>query len=232
MFRSGESWALIVLMPDANALEFTVANGSAIFEFVGILAFALSGLLEAARRKLDIVGMAMVAAFAAFGGGTLRDILLDRRPFFWVQNPTWIYAILILTLLALVFLKQRHIDLTSRAVQWPDAVGLGIFSAGGTQIALESHVDPIIAVIMGIFTAMFGGVLRDIAVNQIPRAFSDHQPYSVIAFFGSWIVVLGDSLGWPSGPTVVFSALVIIVLRVMAILRKWRLPSLKGDTLF
>lgn len=219
----------MVVMPDNSALEFTVANGSAIFEAVGILAFALSGLLEAARRKLDLVGMAMVAAFAAFGGGTLRDVLLDRRPFFWVQNPTWIYVILGLTLFALIFLRQRHIDLTTRAVQWPDAVGLGIFSAGGTQIALEANMPPIIAVIMGIFTAMFGGVLRDIAVNQIPRAFSDHQPYSVIAFVGSWIVVLGDSLAWPSGPTVVLSALVIIAIRILAILRGWKLPSLKGD---
>ena len=209
----------------SSTLEWTLSNGSVVFEAIGILAFAVSGLFVAMQKKLDLVGMAMVAAFAAFGGGTLRDVLLDRRPFFWVKEPTWIYVILGLCIVALFFLRQRHIEVTAKAIQWADAIGLGIFAAGGTQIALDTKMPAIIAVIMGVFTAIFGGVLRDISVGQIPGAFNDHQPYSVLAFVGSWIVVLGNSLNWGSAVSVYLAALVIIGLRVVAVLLGWRLPS-------
>jgi uncharacterized membrane protein YeiH len=208
-----------------SAIEWIVANGNVIFESVGILAFALSGILESARKKLDLVGMAMVAGLAAFGGGTLRDILLDRRPFFWVQNLSWIFVILGLCLLSLFFLRSRHLELTERAIQWPDAIGLGVFSAGGTQVALACNMPPIVAVIMGTLTAVFGGVARDIAVNQIPKLFIDHQPYAVIAFTGSWIVVAGNALAWPNVASLGLCSLVIIALRMCAVFFGWRLPT-------
>jgi len=208
-----------------GSIEWLVSNGNLIFESLGILAFAVSGLLEAARKKLDLVGMSMVTGFAAFGGGTLRDILLDRRPFFWVQNQYWIFIIIALCLLSLVFLRRRHLALTERAVQWPDAIGLGIFSAGGTQIALSAGQPPMIAVILGTMTAIVGGIARDVAVAEIPQVFIDHRPYAVIAFTGSWIVVLGDSLAWPNFASLWLSAGVIILLRVLAILRGWKLPT-------
>jgi uncharacterized membrane protein YeiH len=211
----------------SSPLQWLVANGSIIFESVGILSYALSGLIEAARKKLDLVGMAMVAALTAFGGGTLRDILLDRRPFFWVENLTWIYVILGLCVAAMLFLRSRHLDLTERAMQWPDAIGLGSFSAGGTQIALQSHMPAIVAVVMGVIAAVFGGVARDIVVNEIPKLFIDHQPYAVLAFIGSWIVVIGDGLHWPDFVSLGLSALFIIALRVGAIVFGWRLPVWK-----
>jgi len=214
-------------MSASSPLQWLVANGSIIFESVGILSYALSGLIEAARKKLDLVGMAMVAALTAFGGGTLRDILLDRRPFFWVENLTWIYVILGLCVAAMLFLRSRHLDLTERAMQWPDAIGLGIFSAGGTQIALQSHMPAIVAVVMGVIAAVFGGVARDIVVNEIPKLFIDHQPYAVLAFIGSWIVVIGDGLHWPDFVSLGLSALFIIALRVGAIVFGWRLPVWK-----
>lgn len=208
-----------------GSIEWLVSNGNLIFESLGILAFAVSGLLEAARKKLDLVGMSMVTGFAAFGGGTLRDILLDRRPFFWVQNQYWIFIIIALCLLSLVFLRKRHLALTERAVQWPDAIGLGIFSAGGTQIALSAGQPPIIAVILGTMTAIVGGVARDMAVTEIPQVFIDHRPYAVIAFTGSWVVVLGDALAWPNFASLWLSAGVIIILRVLALVRGWKLPT-------
>lgn len=206
-------------------LQWWVTNGNLIFESLGILAFAFSGLLEAARKKLDIVGMVMVTFLAAFGGGTLRDILLDRRPFFWVQNQYWIYIIIGMCLVSLVGLRKRHLDLTERAVQWPDAIGLGIFSAGGTQIALESGQPAIVAVILGTVTAIVGGIARDLAVTEIPQVFIDHRPYAVVAFTGSWIVVMGDQLNWPNFISLWSAAVVIVVLRVLAILRGWKLPT-------
>ena len=209
----------------AGNIDWLVSNGNLIFESLGILAFAFSGLLEAARKKLDLVGMAMVTGLAAFGGGTLRDILLDRRPFFWVQNQYWIFIIIAMCLLSLVFLRKRHLALTERAVQWPDAIGLGIFSAGGTQIALSAGQPPMIAVILGTMTAIVGGIARDVAVAEIPQVFIDHRPYAVIAFTGSWIVVLGDALSWPNFVSLWLSAAVIILIRVLAVVRGWRLPT-------
>jgi uncharacterized membrane protein YeiH len=205
--------------------EWLVSNGNIALEVIGTLAFALSGLLEAARKKLDIVGMAMVTFLAAFGGGTLRDILLDRRPFFWVQNQFWIWVVLGMCLLALIFIRGRHLEPTERATAWPDAIGLGIFSAGGTFIALQAGMPAIVAVIMGIITAVFGGVLRDVVVNEIPRAFVDHQPYSILAFAGGWVVVGMDSLGASSFIAVGVGALVITVLRFAAMILGWRLPT-------
>jgi len=206
-------------------IEWWAANGSILFESLGILAFALSGLLEAARKKLDLVGMAMVAALAAFGGGTLRDVLLDRRPFYWVQNLAWIYIIIGLCAVSLIFVRTRHLELTERAMQWPDAIGLGIFTASGTQIALDAHMPPVVAVIMGTITAIFGGVARDIVVNEIPKAFIDHEPYAVIAFTGGWIVVIGDAFGWASFASLWVCALAIIAIRLGTMIFGWRVPA-------
>lgn len=212
------------MSPGISIADWFVSYGNTAFEIIGTLAFALSGLLEAARKKLDIVGMAMVTFLAAFGGGTLRDILLDRRPFFWVQNEFWIWVVLGICALALVFMRARHLELTERATAWPDALGLGIFAAGGTQIALESGMTPTVAVIMGVITAVFGGVLRDVVVNEIPRAFNDHQPYTVVAFAGGWVVVAINLLGASAFIAVGVGAAVITTLRFLTMIFGWRLP--------
>jgi uncharacterized membrane protein YeiH len=171
--------------------------------------------------------MAMVAGLAAFGGGTLRDILLDRRPFFWVENEIWVWILIALCIGALLFIRGRHLEPTQRAMQWPDAVGLGAFTAGGTQLALNAGVPAIISVIMGVLTAVFGGVLRDIVVNEIPKAFSDHIPYAVIAFTGAWVVVVLNLMNVEAFIAVAVGAVFTIVLRVLALLLGWRLPVWK-----
>ena len=147
-----------------------------VVEAAATLAFALSGLLEAARKRLDAVGVCLVTGLAAFGGGTLRDVLLDRRPFFWVLHSEWLWALLALCVGAMAFLRVRHFAPTQRAMQWPDALGLGLFSASGTQLALAQDLPAIVAVLMGVITATFGGVLRDIVCNEIPSALHDHRP--------------------------------------------------------
>lgn len=211
----------------AEIASWLIVNGILLFEVVGTLAFALSGLIEAARKKLDLVGMAMVSALAAFGGGTLRDILLDRRPFFWIENEFWVWVIIAICIAALFFMRARHLEPTRRAMQWPDAIGLGAFAAGGTQLALIAETPAIIAVVMGVLTAVFGGVLRDIVVNEIPKAFSDHIPYSVVAFAGGWLVVLLNVWGAEAVVAVAIAALFTILLRVLALLFGWRLPTWK-----
>jgi len=207
--------------------SWLLLNGTILFEIIGTLAFALSGLIEAARKRLDLVGMAMVSGLAAFGGGTLRDILLDRRPFFWVENEIWVWVLILICIGALLFLRSRHLEPTERAMQWPDAIGLGAFTAGGTQLALDAGVPAVISVIMGVLTAIFGGVLRDIVVNEIPKAFRDHVPYAVIAFTGGWVVVGLNAVNVDAFVAVAFGSVFTIVVRVLALLFGWRLPNWK-----
>lgn len=203
----------------------TLSNAQTAIEAAATVAFALSGLMAAARKRLDAVGVCVVAWLAAFGGGTLRDILLDRRPFFWVQHAAWLWVLLALCLAAMAFLRARHFEPTERAMLWPDALGLGLFTAGGTQIALDASLPAIAAVLMGMVTAVFGGVMRDIVCNEIPRAFRDHQPYAVCAFAGGWVMVAAQAGGMPQWGSLVLAAAVATVLRLLAAQWNWRLPE-------
>lgn len=200
-----------------------------LFEAVATVAFALSGVIEAARKRLDAVGVCVVAGLTAFGGGTLRDVLLDRRPFFWVAHAAWLWALLALCIAAMLFMRARHFAPTERAMAWPDALGLGLFAAGGTQVALAAQMPAIVAVLMGTVTAAFGGVLRDIVCNEIPRAFSDHRPYAVCAFAGAWVVVAAQAAGLPSGPGLLAGAALATVLRLLALWLDLRLPAWRVD---
>jgi uncharacterized membrane protein YeiH len=196
-------------------------------EICATLAFALSGLIAGARKKLDAFGVFVVTGVAAFGGGTLRDVLLDRRPFFWVDHANWLWLMLFLCLFAMIFMRNRHIQLTERAILIPDALGLGLYAALGTQIALDLQMPVIICALMGVMTAVFGGVLRDIFCNEIPKAFNDYQPYAVIAFAGSLLVVALNAISMPQWLCIFVPAGLIFIFRITAMFLGWRLPSWK-----
>ena len=204
-------------------------NAITFIEALATIAFALSGLLAAARKRLDAVGVVVVAGLAAFGGGTLRDILLDRRPFFWVTHADWLWALLALCIGAMLFMRARYFGVTERAMQWPDALGLGLFTAGGTEIALANGMPAIVAVLMGMVTAVFGGVLRDIVCNEIPSAFSDHRPYAVCSFAGGWVLVGAQQAGLQGEAALAAAALTATGLRVLALTTGWQLPPWRAD---
>ena len=194
-------------------------------ELAATLAFALSGVIEAARKRLDVVGVAVVAFAAAFGGGTLRDLLLDYRPFFWVQQIEFLWIVLALCAGAMLVMRQRHLRPTERAILWPDAIGLGLFTAIGVDRALALGQPALVAVMMGVVTSVFGGVLRDVLVNEVPRALSDHRPYALWAFAGGWLYVV--LLGAALPPWLALSITVVATagLRVLSVYRDWQLPS-------
>lgn len=196
-------------------------------EAIGVLAFAVSGLLEAARKRLDLVGVVVVAFLTAFGGGTLRDVLLDRRPFFWVANEAWVWVVMGMALVIPLVLRARHLEPTLRAMQWPDAVGLGLFAASGTQIALGMGSSPLVATLMGVITAVFGGLIRDVMLNEMPWVISDYQLYSVIAFAGGLLVWSLGALGMAPVVAVLIGAGAITVVRMLAMVFHWRLPGWK-----
>lgn len=212
-----------------QTLGQTLTHAQLGIEIAAIAAFALSGAIEGARKRLDAVGVVVVACLTAFGGGTLRDVLLDRRPFFWVEHAWYLWVVFGLCAVAMLTMRSRHFRPTERAMLWPDALGLGLFTASGTQIALTAGMPPLVAVLMGVITSVFGGVLRDIVCNQIPAAFNDHRPYALCAFAGGWVVVGvqhvdgGDSVALAAG------ALVTVLLRAIGLWRNWQLPAWNAE---
>lgn len=208
---------------------WVVSQVQVLAEAAATVAFALSGVIEGARKRLDAVGICVVGGLAAFGGGTVRDILLDRRPLFWVEHAAWLWALLALCIGAMLFMRTPHFAPTERAMQWPDAVGLGLFSASGTQIALQAGMPAIVAVLLGMITAVFGGVLRDVVCNEIPRAFSDHRPYAICAFAGGWVLVGAYALHMADWLALLLTAAFVTGLRIAAILRDWRLPAWRNE---
>jgi uncharacterized membrane protein YeiH len=131
-----------------------------------------------------------------------------------VAHSEWLWVLLALCIAAMAFLRARHFAPTEKAMQWPDALGLGLFSATGTQLALAQDLPGIVAVLMGVITATFGGVLRDVVCNEIPTAFSDHRPYAICAFIGGWVLVLAQHAGLAASLALVLGAACATGLRV------------------
>ena len=197
-----------------------------VLDVIGVLAFALTGLVEGVRKGADLVGVGFLAFITAFGGGTLRDLLLDRRPFFWVENEFWLWLLIAIAILAPFILRASFIDLTSKTVKWPDAVGLGAFSANGTLIALESGESVLVAALMGVVTAAVGGIIRDLLLNRVPQAIIDHEFYLVIALAGGLFISLLGALGMTLAWAAVIAAVLVTVLRMFAMTLGWKLPAI------
>jgi uncharacterized membrane protein YeiH len=187
-------------------------------EFVAVLAAAFSGFAEARNKRMDPVGVFTVAFITAFGGGTLRDVLLDRRPFFWVEHQAYVVLILVLTLIAtpLLRLAQRVVPMTLFVVA--DAIGLGFFSIAGVSVANELGSPPIIAAMMGVVTGVFGGVLRDVILNEVPMVLRDGRPYALAALAGCVFFLLVIDAGMPASLATWVAAALIVAVRLIA----WR----------
>ena len=129
--------------------------------------------------------------------GSSRLRLHRRRPFFWVEQPQWLWVLLLLCIAAMLVLRARHFAVTRKALLWPDALGLGLFTANGTQIAIDQGLPAVVCVLMGVVTSVFGGVLRDVLCNDVPAAFSDHRPYAICSFVSGWALLAAHALAWP-----------------------------------
>lgn len=200
-----------------------------VVEVAATMAFALSGFAAGARKRLDVVGLFAVAFLAAFGGGTLRDVLLDRRPFFWVEHVEYIWLIFFMSFAAVPLLRRRGVDFGRRAIEMTDAVGLGLFSIVGTSQALEMQLPAFVAVMMGVITGIFGGVMRDVVCGELPAVFHDRRPYAICAFAGGWVYLGLDAL--QLAPLLSFLAGIVVVtgLRMAALVTGWRVPGWPED---
>ena len=157
--------------------------------------FAISGALAAGRKSLDWLGVAVIAVVTAIGGGTVRDVLLDRHPIFWIADPKYLVVCLAATALTLVYVHLRIPAF--RALFVADALGLAFFTIGGVQIAEMAGLSGLLALLMGLITGVVGGVARDVLLAEIPLILRRGQLYASAAIVGAALYLLLERAGVP-----------------------------------
>ena len=193
-----------------------------ILTYIAVIASAISGALEARKNELDIVGATTIAFMTAFGGGTIRDLLLGRTPVFWVLDPGLTIAAFIVGMLS--YYRLDHIS--NRLFTIVDAIGLGLFSILGATYTLQLELSPIIAVLMGVVTGVFGGVLRDLFCNRIPKIFRHNtELYATCSFIGTGVFVLLIWLNISNFLAAIIGAGIIFAMRLAAVRFKMTLPA-------
>lgn len=186
-----------------------------LLELIGILAFAVSGMLEAQNRDMDPVGVFAIACITAFGGGTLRDVILNNQPIYWIDHQEFPLLILILTIGFSYVPRLRQIP--ARAIIVPDAIGLAVFSVLGTQLALSLDTPAFSAILLGVITGTFGGMTRDIICNETPFIFRKEHLYASCALAGSTAYWLLTLVALPEGLAMVVGCLVVVVMRLLSV---------------
>ncbi len=189
-------------------------------EMIGTAAFAVSGALAASRKNMDIFGFCVLALMPAVAGGTLRDVILDR-PVFWVANTA--YVAIALAAAVIVFLTAYQPGSRKRILVWTDALGLALFAALGTEISLNANAGPLVAIMLGVATAVTGGMIRDIICNEIPLVLT-REIYATAAFVTSLVYVGASYAGVYAGVALIGSVTVGFAVRALAILYDWSLP--------
>lgn len=194
-----------------------------ILEILGTGFFAISGALAANdKAKPDWFGASFIGFVTAIGGGSLRDIILGSHPLVWVSDINFIYAIIIGVILASVFFKI--LIKLRRAFFLFDTLGIAMFTIVGTEKAMSMDVNPVIAAIMGMFSAVMGGVLRDVLTNEIPIIFKK-EVYATACLLGAAAYLILDYLGLERNTNFLLSALIIIAIRIIAVKKNLSLPK-------
>lgn len=195
-----------------------------IIEILGTIAFAISGSLTAMSKKLDPFGVFIIAFVTAVGGGTLRDVMIGQTPVAWMKQLDYVYLIILGFVLALVFRKK--LDRFRISLFLFDTIGLSVFTLIGLQKGLETGLHPIICVALGTMTACFGGVIRDILCNEIPVIFR-REIYATICMAGGILFFLLKALNVNDELLSIIVAVFMIVFRILAVTRKWRLQPVE-----
>jgi uncharacterized membrane protein YeiH len=192
-------------------------------EMLGTVAFAVSGALAASRKRMDIFGFCVLALMPAVGGGTIRDIIIDRVPVFWVSDNRYV-AVAIIAALVVFFAPHRKPGGRRQLLIWTDALGLALFAALGTEVCLQHNTGPLVAVMLGVTTAVTGGMIRDVICNEIPLILS-REIYATAAFAASLVYVLANKLEMGDAVSLTVAVATGLAIRGLAIVYNWSLPS-------
>jgi uncharacterized membrane protein YeiH len=198
-----------------------------LLDLVGIFVFALSGALMGVRKRLDVVGMAVLAEMTALGGGIVRDLVLNVRP---AAFESLGYVLVPVAATAVVYFWHPHVARVMPAILVLDAAGLGLFCSVGTAKALEYGLSPLHASLLGVVTAVGGGMLRDVLAGEIPTLLYDRQLYALPALVGSAAMAGLSASGLHGWPATLAAAVLAFGLRIAAMRFNWRAPLARGIT--
>ncbi len=195
-----------------------------VIEFIAVVTAAVYGILQARSASMDALGVFTLAFVVAFGGGTLRDLFLDRHPLFWIGNPHYPMIVLGMTIVTCLIPHmptgfRKYLDI-------PDAVGLGLFTVVGAQFSLEAGTGMFVASLLAVITGTFGGVISDVLCNRVPSLFRSSPLYATCSFIGSWVFL---ALHYGNAPEIVAAVCGIIttvLLRFAALYWSITLPEL------
>jgi uncharacterized membrane protein YeiH len=190
-------------------------------DYASVAVFALTGALAASRSQLDIVGFIFIACLTAVGGGTLRDMILNREVF-WVADPTMLAVATVAAVT--VFFTAHRLESRYRTLLWLDACALAVAVPAGVAVALAAGQGWPIVLVMGMITGCMGGLLRDIVCNEVPLVLKQGELYVTCAFAGSLGAVLAGLAGLSTGSALLICAAVVLTLRAGSLAFGWRLP--------
>ncbi len=194
----------------------------AALDYLAVFVFALTGALAASRAQLDIVGFLFIASLTAVGGGTVRDLLLNRDMVFWIANPWYIGTAC--TAAVIVFLTAHRLESRRRTLDWFDAGALAFAVAAGAGVALSLGHSPAVVVMMGMATGTFGGLMRDVVCNEVPMVLRQGELYLSAAFAGALTALVVVALTGATPPALLACAAVTFLLRAGSMVFGWRLP--------
>lgn len=197
-----------------------------LLDYASVVVFALTGALAASRAQLDIVGFAFLASLTAVGGGTVRDLLLDRNPVFWVADPGIILTACGAALF--VFFTAHLVESRLRWLLWLDSFALAVAVAAGTGVALSLDQPPVIVLIMGVTTGCFGGLMRDVVANELPVVLRQGELYATAALAGSATALVIKALGFGPDWALLGCAAATWALRAGSLGFGWSLPVYKS----
>ena len=193
-----------------------------IIEFLGMISFVMSGAFAAMQKRLDPLGVLIVAFVTTIGGGTIRDLLLDI-PAFWMHDLWYIYMILVVTIIAIIFKSiEKNFQVPLSIF---DSFGLGLYTIVGIQKGLNAGLNPVICVTLGTITGCFGGILRDILLNRIPLIFRKEIYASACIVGGSIFLLMRIYTSIPYIFVHIFTILLIVLIRTLAVKYQWEFPK-------
>ncbi len=193
-----------------------------IIMIIGVFSFAISGALTAMQKRFDIFGIIIIGFATAVGGGTIRDLLIGK-PIFWLVEPTYIYFIIGGSIFAMIF--RRKLSYLSKALLFFDTVGLGLFTIMGVEIGLAFELSDVSSIVMGVITGSFGGILRDVLVNDVPVVFRK-EIYATISIAGGSIFLILRKFEINEYIIDYLPVFFIIILRFIVIRYKISLPNM------
>lgn len=193
-----------------------------LLDYFGVVVFAISGALAAARARMDLVGFGLLATVAGIGGGSLRDLLLGQLPVFWVERPQ--YIILCVFASVVTFVGVPFIASRLKLLLWADAVGLALFAVLGAQASLAAGAPPVIAALLGVVSATFGGIIRDILCRETPLILLK-EIYATAALAGASLYVGLLELAVEPGVATMAGCAVTFVVRGLGLIHGLSLPA-------